>query len=287
MMDMHANLQHETAAPAKTMQLFVQASLAYWFPRPAEVLLLLEAARSPSQVVHSEQLLITPGSPVARLDDPHTGERRAVFTASGDVEIHYSATVEVIARDADLSGARASPVRELPPEALNYLFPSRYCPSDRLEGFVEQQFRGRSGGDKVLAMLDWLAASVEYRPGVSDVRWNAVDTFTARAGVCRDFSHLAIAFCRAANIPARAVSAYAWKLDPPDMHALTEVYLDGRWRLIDPTGRAPMNGIIRVATGRDAGDIAFMTIFGDARLIAQTFSVTELATLPQAVPQAS
>ncbi len=262
----------------RSIELFVQASLAYRFSQPAEVLLLVEAARSQTQIVRSEQLVIIPASPIARLDDSHTGERRVVFTAAGVVEMLYSAAVEVRAAPAELAGAPAWPVRELPSEALSYLLPSRYCPSDRFHGFVDREFGRHSGGDKVLAILEWLGSHLEYRCGVSDVNSTAADTFIAAAGVCRDFTHLAVTFCRAANIPARAVSAYAWNLDPPDMHAVAEVFLGGRWRLIDPTGRAPTEGVVRVATGRDAGDIAFMTVFGEAELIAQTFSVTRLQT---------
>jgi transglutaminase-like putative cysteine protease len=92
-------------------------------------------------------------------------------------------------------------------------------------------------------------------------------------GGCRDFSHLLIARCRAADIPARAVSAYAWRLDPPDLHAVAEVYVGDRWRLVDATGLAPIRGLVRVATGRDAADIAFMTVFGAASLVEQRFSI--------------
>jgi len=258
------------------LKLFVQATLAYYFSEPAEVLLLLEAARNQTQVVRNEQLVITPGGPVARLDDSHTGERRAVFTATGEVEIRYSAIVDVWATHVALRRALAWPVRDLPPEALSYLLPSRYCPSDRFHDFVDQEFGAHAGGDQVLAILDWLTANLEYRGDVSDVRSTAMDTFHTRAGVCRDFVHLAVTFCRAANLPARAVSAYAWELAPPDMHAVAEVFIGGRWQLFDPTGRAPVEGIVRVATGRDAGDIAFMTVFGKTELIAQTFAVTRL-----------
>ncbi|MDX6805903.1 transglutaminase family protein [Terrihabitans rhizophilus] len=264
----------------EVIHLFVQASLAYRFSQPAEVLLLIEAARTRSQSVSREELQIISTDGVARLDDLHTGERRAVFTAIGDVDVLYSAAVQLTRTPLHLSGVKATPIRSLPPEALNYLLPSRYCPSDRFCGFVEQQFGALAGGDKIQAMLDWLWTNIDYRRGVSDGRSTALDTFTERAGVCRDFSHLAITFCRAANIPARAVSAYAWKLDPPDMHAVAEVYVGGRWQLIDPTGRAPVEGLVRVATGRDAGDIAFMTVFGEAELIAQTFAVTELRKRP-------
>jgi transglutaminase-like putative cysteine protease len=254
----------------------VQATLAYHFANPAEVLLLLEAAQTPNQIVRAEELVITPATSVTRFDDPASGERRLVFTAAGEVEINYSAKVEMRGMDHALAGLPASAVSALPAEALSYLLPSRYCPSDRLQAFVDGHFASGAGGDKVLAMIDWLRTNIAYRPGASDTQTTALDTFVDRAGVCRDFSHLAICFCRAAGIPARVVSAYAWRLDPPDMHAIVEVFLGGRWLLIDPTGRAPPEGLVRVAAGRDVGDVAFMTIFGETELRAQTFAVTEL-----------
>jgi transglutaminase-like putative cysteine protease len=262
------------------MRLFVQANLSYRFPEPAEVVLLLEAARSPDQAVRDERLSIAPARDFARLDDSLTGERRVVFTAEGDVEIAYSADVEVLSRDADLRWAEAEPIRNLPPDALRYLRPSRYCPSDRFERYVQNEFGAFEGGNKVAAILDWLSTHLTYAAGVSDASTTALDTFVDRAGVCRDFAQLAITFCRAAKIPARAVSAYAWKLTPPDMHAVAEVYLGGRWRLIDPTGKAPTEGVVRVATGLDAVDVAFMTIFGAAELLGQTFAVTDLQNDP-------
>lgn len=240
------------------------------------MLLRIEPARTQSQAVRDEKLTFTPDVEVTRLDDSHTGERRAVFTAQNDVEIVYSSVVEVTPVNPDLAGAEAHFVRDLPPDALSFLLPSRYCPSDRFTSFVDKTFSAFSGGDKVLAILNWIAGNLEYRGGVSTEQTTAIDTFTSHAGVCRDFAHLAVSFCRAANIPARVVSAYAWRLQPPDMHAVAEVYLDGRWRLIDPTGLAPIEGLVRVATGRDAGDVAFMTIFGQAQLLGQTFAVTEL-----------
>lgn len=263
--------------PCASMRLFIQASLAYRFARPAEVVLLLEAARTQTQAVFNEQLVIDPAADIARLDDSVTGERRAVFTAAGEMEIRYAAEVEVRPEAPELAGLSASPIRDLPPEAIAYLLPSRYCPSDRLQDFVDSNFQASFAGDRVLAMMEWLRKNIAYDAGVSDARTDALQTLASRGGVCRDFTHLAVAFCRAANIPARAVSAYAWRLDPPDMHALTEVFLGGRWHMIDPTGLAPAETAVRVATGRDAGDIAFMTVFGEAELVAQTFAVTSLS----------
>jgi transglutaminase-like putative cysteine protease len=258
------------------MRLSVQAHLKYRFAAPAEVVLQIEAARSPDQAVLSEELTLSPAVDLARLDDSVTGERRAVFTAEGLVTLDYRAEVEPIGRAAELAGAPVTPIRDLPGDALRYLRPSRYCPSERFEAFVEREFGALAGGDKVLAMLDWLSAHMDYKAGVSDAATTALDTFVDRAGVCRDYAHMAITLCRAAAIPARAVSAYAWKLDPPDMHAVAEVYLGGRWRLIDATDLAPVDGLVRVATGLDAADIAFMTIFGAAELVEQSFSVTRL-----------
>jgi transglutaminase-like putative cysteine protease len=257
------------------MQFQIQAELTYDFAERCEVLLLLEAAHGPDQTVLRERLDLSPAVDLARLDDAVTGERRGVFTAHGRVQLSYEAQVEVAVRDAGLKGMPASAIRDLPGEALRYLRASRYCPSDRFEGFAEREFGDLSGGDKVAEIMRWIAEHLDYRIGVSDSTSTALDTFVDRAGVCRDFTHLAIALCRAADIPARAVSAYAWKLEPPDLHAVVEVYLGGRWRLVDPTGLAPVEGLIRVATGLDAADIAFMTIFGRAELVSQSFAIRE------------
>ncbi|MCR5873474.1 transglutaminase family protein [Phenylobacterium sp. J426] len=257
------------------MWLDVQARLTYDFAEPCETLLLIEAARGADQAVHAERLSLSPEGTVARLDDSLSGERRAVIQAQGRMEIAYEATVEVTARDHTLKGAAASPIRELPGEALRYLRPSRYCPSDRFERFVAREFGDLAGGDKVEAILDWICAHVDYEAGVSNASTTAEDTFADRAGVCRDFAHLAISLCRAADIPARAVSAYAWKLEPADLHAVVEVFVGGRWRLADATRKAPVEGLVRIASGADAADIAFMTIFGRAELVSQSFAVRE------------
>jgi len=251
----------------------VRAQLTYDFARPCETLLLVEAARGADQTVHEEALTLSSGGAVSRLDDGLTGERRVVIQAEGRLAIDYRAVVEVAPRDHGLKGAAASPIRDLPGEALRYLRPSRYCPSDRFERFTARQFGHLQGGDKAEAILDWICEHLDYVPGVSDATTTAVDTFTDRAGVCRDFAHLAICLCRAADIPARAVSAYAWKLRPPDLHAVVEVFVGGRWRLADPTRKAPVEGLVRIASGADAADIAFMTVFGAAQLVDQAFTV--------------
>jgi transglutaminase-like putative cysteine protease len=254
----------------------VEASLTYDFATPCEVLLLVEAAHGSGQEVTSDALTFWPPVEATRIDDPVTGERRTVFAAAGRVNALYRATVRVAPVDQALAELAEMAVRDLPSEVLAYLRASRYSPSDRLLRFVDREFGSLRGGQKVIAILAWIAEHVDYEAGVSHSGTTAIDTFIDRAGVCRDFSHLVIALCRAANIPARAVSAYAWKLEPPDLHAVAEVYLGGRWRLVDATGLAPIEGLVRVATGRDAADIAFMTILGSATLVEQHFKIDRI-----------
>jgi transglutaminase-like putative cysteine protease len=123
-------------------------------------------------------------------------------------------------------------------------------------------------------MAAWIQSNISYQIGASNEKSGAVETFVARAGVCRDYAHVMAAFSRAAGIPARLVSAYAWQLDPPDFHAVVDVWLDGRWRLVDASGLAPVEGLVRIAVGRDATDISFMTIFGSAEFVDQRVRVT-------------
>jgi transglutaminase-like putative cysteine protease len=125
----------------------------------------------------------------------------------------------------------------------------------------------RAGYHRVNGICNWIREYVEYQSGVSDSLTSAFDTVTERAGVCRDFAHLAIALCRALGIPARYVSAYAWRLAPPDFHAVIEAYLQGPsgigWYLFDPTRMSAPDGLVRIGTGRDAADVAFCSPYGE------------------------
>ena len=150
--------------------------------------------------------------------------------------------------------------------AIPYLFPSRYCQSDRLGRLAWDLFgKIENPYDKVMAVVDWIHANVEYLRGSTDSETSAYDTVTQRTGVCRDFAHLGIALCRALNIPSRYFSGYAYLLDPPDFHACFESYVGDKWMVFDPTGLVPLNGLVRVGTGRDAADSAVASIFGGAQ----------------------
>jgi transglutaminase-like putative cysteine protease len=142
--------------------------------------------------------------------------------------------------------------------------------------FAQREFAGAGDGvARIMAMLEWIHRNVDYVAGVSNAETTSERTFVDRAGVCRDFTHPRITFARALGIPARAVSGYALQLDPPDFHAIFEVYIENDWWLIDPTRLAPIEGIVRIGSGRDASDIAFLTSDQQCQVIRQTVEVSQ------------
>ena len=126
------------------------------------------------------------------------------------------------------------------------------------------------GFDRVSKITDWVYNSLAYVPGSTGPSTTACDVLLQRTGVCRDFAHLAIALCRSLGIPARYVSGYAVNLDPPDFHGFFEAFLGGDWILFDATKLAPVSGFVRIGAGRDAADVAFATLIGEATLTAMT-----------------
>jgi len=256
------------------MRVRIETRLDYDFPERAESLLHIEAALSGDQTVIDERLAFDPPVAAVRRDDPTTGERRLAFTHQGRLAIAYDAEVEIHDRHMALADAAQHAIADLPIHTLPYLRGSRYCPSDIFETIADQKFAGLTGGARVAAIAAWIASHVTYEIGCSDARTTALETYVQRAGVCRDFAHLAVTLCRASDIPARVASVYALTLDPPDFHAVVEVFVGGRWRLLDPTGLAPIDGLVRIAYGRDAADVAFLTIFGKATMVSQSVTVT-------------
>jgi transglutaminase-like putative cysteine protease len=258
------------------VRLNIEVELDYQFPAPADVLLALDAAQLPDQLLIEDLLTVGGAGPLRPIAGEDGVGRRTWLRAEGQFRARYAATVDISRTLAVLERAAAVPARELPAEVVPYLWPSRYCQSDRFEAFVERRFGSLEGGAKMLAMAAWIRAEVDYVIGSSDATTSAVDSFVSRQGVCRDYAHLMASFARAAGVPARLVSAYAWRLDPPDFHAVVEVWLDGAWHLVDATGLAPLEGLVRIAVGRDATDIAFMTIFGEALMERQSVTVTRI-----------
>ncbi len=247
------------------MKFSVGCDLGYRSAGSSTMILNIQAARIPQQRILRETLNITPDCPLQSYVTPETGNRYLrLEVPAGEIAIHYDADVELDVHAVDPGGVREIPVANLPFELLPHLYPSRYCPSDLLMRWPSREFAHfATGHARVTAICNWIYEHVEYIAGSSDNLTTAQDTLVERAGVCRDFAHLGIAFCRALNIPARFVSAYAWGLEPPDFHAVFEAYLGDRWYLFDPTRQAVLDGVVRIGVGRDAAEVSFATVFGE------------------------
>jgi transglutaminase-like putative cysteine protease len=270
------------------MRFSVGSELTYSAVRDTTLILGIEAQRIAGQRIVSEQFTVTPDTPSEAQEIAETRNRyRRLLLKPGRYTIRYEAEVETLPVIKMPENVAEVPVGALPLDVMSLLFPSRYCESDQLGRFAWRTFGdGPAGHAKVDAICDWIHDNVDYLEGSSDVSTSAHDTFTTRAGVCRDFAHLGITICRALGIPARFVSAYGWKLEPQDFHAVFEAYLSDRWFLFDPTRLSPPEGVIRIGVGRDAADTAFATWFGQLDSEPKKVWVTEAAHTAEAPEQA-
>ncbi|MCR5869030.1 MAG: transglutaminase-like domain-containing protein [Aquincola tertiaricarbonis] len=250
----------------------LNVELSYQVERPgADFVLNFHPALTPAQGVAEEVLTLSqPITP--RLDvDPRTQGRYLRLRAQpGELTLRYSSLVTLTHHRSDPWGVPEIPVADLPLEVISYIYPSRYCPSDRLGRFAISQFGHLPQGyRRVQAIRDWVRNHVAFTSNTSNSSTSALDTLTDQVGVCRDFAHLMIALCRALSIPARMTTGTDFGADPtlgpPDFHAYVEVYLGHRWYIFDPSGTAIPMGLIRIGVGRDAADVAFATIFGSVK----------------------
>jgi transglutaminase-like putative cysteine protease len=224
--------------------------------------LLLQVAPT---VVASEELTLSIGE-VRELPGAHGARLHVVTAPGGRLDVSYSAVVP--------PREPGPPVR-LDTDVIDALRPSRYCPSDALEGFAPTELAG------VDDVADWVFERLAYVVGASGPLDTAIDTLLAGRGVCRDFAHLTIALCRATGVPARLVSVYAPGLSPMDFHAVAEVHDGERWHVVDATRLAPRQSLVRIATGRDAADTAFaMTLAGSAELLSTEVTAVIDGDLP-------
>lgn len=250
----------------------------------------IQAAYTPRQRVVEELLSFNQNLTASFYTDPQTRSRFiALHALQGTFSIGYRAVVELTHFEAAPRALFEVSPPALPGHVLPYLYPSRYCQSDRLLTFAGQHFGSLPMGySRAQAICDWVSTHVRFQGNTSNSNTSALDTLVDRVGVCRDFAHLMIALCRAANLPARMASGMDYGADPvlgpPDFHAYVEVYLAdasgaGRWYMFDPSGTAIPMGFVRFCTGRDAADIAFATIFGNVVAAQPVISI-------QAVPDA-
>lgn len=251
----------------------ISVRLDYTMRECAPVLMQIAAATLPGQDVRAASLVVTPPVPMRAIAaHDNVGERTWLEPVSG-FTVAYDAQVTIKRQASVLAALAADPLPALPSGVVEYLLPSRYCPVDTLHVTAMDQFGGMSGGMMVSSVTEWIAGHLTYVPGASHGATTALDTFLSREGVCRDYAHLLIALVRGLGIPARMVSAYAPGVSPPDFHALAEVWLDGAWHLVDATGMADPAKTVIIGVGRDAADVAFLTIFGAAELNAQSVDV--------------
>ncbi|MCM5680664.1 transglutaminase family protein [Schlegelella sp. S2-27] len=237
----------------------------------ADLVFNIQPAHTPCQAIIDEAMRVSQPIVPQTFTDPLTRNRYLRLRAMpGTLSVSYTGTVEMEHHFASTGALQEVPVSRLPPDVLGYVYPSRYCPSDRMIRFATAEFGGHlQGHSRVQAILDWVRTHVTFASNTSTSSTSALDTLVDRVGVCRDFAHLMIALCRAVNIPARFTTGTDYGSDPalgpPDFHAYVEVYLGDRWYIFDPSGTAVPMGFVRFGTGRDAADVAFATIFGGVR----------------------
>lgn len=258
------------------MRIAIEVELEYHLASPGPVLMLIEAAGASGQELHRTAIDFGKVEHLARVPGEEGIGERIVLRAAELVHCRYEAEVSISRDCPELSLLPAHQVDEMPGDALRYLLPSRYCQAERFVPFVGQRFGDVSGGAKVSAIRDWIEQRLDYVPGVSTASTTAADTFLERRGVCRDYAHLMIALCRAAEIPARIASVFAPSVEPPDFHAVAEVYLGGGWHLVDPTGMAKADEMALIAVGRDATDVAFLTTMTPAEMKHQSVLVRRI-----------
>lgn len=264
----------------------VASELHYDVSFPSTLMLNVHARRSPAQTILSESFTVEPPLKFEEFVS-HGTENRFIRMKTGRAKrlsIAYTASVDCHSRLLPVGRIEQVSVAELDRDAIPYLFPSRYCQSDKLGrlawdlfGKVTHPYR------QVLAIVDWIHSNVEYLRGSTSSDTSSYDTVTQRTGVCRDFAHLGIALCRALNIPARYFSGYAYQLKPADFHACFECHIGGAWLVFDATRLVPPNGLVRIGTGRDAADAAVASIFGAVALTGMSVSC-ELAPKQKFVP---
>ncbi|WP_240615772.1 transglutaminase-like domain-containing protein [Nakamurella deserti] len=247
---------------------------------PGKIVYQIAVARAPGLTVDENLTLTLDGSPLT----PHevvgvAGSRFHVVepATTGKLLLSYQATVT----------GRADAPEADEAQLIEYLRPSRYAESDKLAAIAFREFGHLSSTEELLGgIAAWVGGHLSYVSGSSDPIDGSVDTYLLGQGVCRDYAHLVVAFLRGRDIPARLVAVYAPGLDPMDFHAVAEAYVDGRWRVVDGTLLAPRSTLLRIATGRDAADTAFLDNFGGGiRFNGATVTATVDGALPSDDPR--
>jgi transglutaminase-like putative cysteine protease len=252
----------------------IGCQLSYTTTTANPAVFVIQPPAHPRQMIDREMLRLDGATPNGEYLDTFGNRCQRITLMPGESQLRYEALATVPPEgDAIASDARQIPPEELPSHLLRYTLPSRYAETDKLLGFAWETFGDLPRGwARARAICDWVHDHVEYKRGVSQPHWSAADTIARRQGVCRDRAHAVIALCRAFNMPARYAVSYLPDIDVPDdgipmdFHAYAEVWLEGGWQVFDPHDRFPRKGRIFLASGLDAADAAFATLYGGARL---------------------
>lgn len=261
------------------MERTVAAHLVFKTVAETKVALAIAVARNPGYTSFDETLSVTAGGdqiPLTELSDHHGGRFHYMeFAEPTEVTVDYAATV----------GGFADPDETSLMELIRYVRPSRYAESDRLLPTSYAEFGGLQGEELLSAVRRWVNGELRYVSGSSRGTDGAVETLLNRRGVCRDYAHLAISLLRAKNVPARLAAVYAPGLSPMDFHAVAEAHVNGAWHVIDPTGLAPRDSLLRITAGRDSSDTAFLsTVGGSLSLKEMKVAATVNGELPAEDP---
>ncbi len=256
------------------MKLKTSCQISYQSQENVPLVLMLSSQSGAAQRVIEQQLLLSPNVPFSEYQDIYGNICQRLVVPVGSFSITTTAVVETSDTIDVNYAANILSIENLPDETLLYLLPSRYCESDRFSMMAAEITQNYATGyAKAEAIRQWVSQNVVYEYGYSSSSSSACDINQTRIGVCRDFSHLSIALCRAINIPARMVVGYLHELSPMDLHAWHEVYLDNQWFTFDATQPQPKGNRVVIAYGRDASDVAFVTQFGSIFLEKMEVSV--------------
>ena len=264
----------ERTLTERTLQLRVGCEFRYEIATPTPAIFLVRPTGAGPHRIRDERWETEPIGPFHDYVDLYGNVCRRMTLTPGWTVVRYDAHVETVGTlDPEASWAPGLSVDELPDDALVYTLPSRYCLSDELLDRAWDLFGATPpGGPRVQAICDYVNQTLAFAYGSSTTATSALDALASGAGVCRDYAHLAISFCRAMNVPARYVFGYLPDIDsapldaPMDFAAWIEVYLGDRWWTFDPRNNLRRKGRVVIARGRDALDVAMVTTYGAAIL---------------------
>ena len=257
------------------MQIRVGYELRYSFPRPTAMILSLNVHHSRvADLVFPDHMLTDPPVPTRGYRDSYGNWCTRLVAPAGTLRIWTDTRVNDSGMpDPAPFDASQLPVDELPEDTLVFLLGSRYCETDRLSETAWRLFgNGPTGWGRVQAVCDFVHRYITFGYDYASPTKSALGAYEEGRGVCRDFAHLGIAFCRALNIPARYCTGYLGDIGVPpadapmDFAGWFEAYLGGKWYTFDPRNNVPRIGRVLIARGRDAADVAINTTFGESSL---------------------